>query len=99
MGREETKKVVDRRHNSVHLICMATESLSDDERANIAAARFTLHHRGRDLPVTNIFDSEGVETQCVRDAFRCVAYDAARPGDKWVVIYYLNPGDLVERTS
>lgn len=68
------------------------ESLADI----LAAARFTINHRGRDLPVTNMFDSEGVDTQCVRDAFRCVAYDAARPGDKWLVIYNLDPGDLVE---
>lgn len=74
-------------------------ALSGDERANIAAARFTITHGGRDLPVTNIFDSEGVETQCVRDAFRCVAYDAARSGAKWVVLFDLKPGVLTERTS
>lgn len=75
---------------------MATESLSDDERANIAAARFTINHGGRDLIVTNMYDSESVDTQCVRDAFRCVAYDADAPGGKWIVIFNLDPGDLVE---
>ena len=63
---------------------------------NVARAKYFIERDGKDLPVTNLFDSEGVEVRDSRDAFWCVVYDESLPGDKWAV-YRLDPGELMER--
>lgn len=65
------------------------------ERHSVASAKYSIEWDGRVLPVTNLFDSEGVEVFSPIDACRCVCYDESNPGDaQWRVIWNLNPGDI-----
>jgi hypothetical protein len=65
------------------------------ERINVARAKYSVEYDGKLLPVTNLLDSEGVEVFSPIDASRCVCYDESAPdGEKWRVIWGLDPGDI-----
>lgn len=66
------------------------------ERRNVEYAKWSVLEDGNLLPVTNIYDSDGNEIANPMHAATCVAYDAARQNQKWVVMR-LEPGELWRR--
>lgn len=81
--------------------CRAGINISEAiERTNVGRAKYLIRHEGKDLPVTNLFDSDGNEVNDPRVATRCVAYDKSLPGAKWVAISDDSlSDDLTERKS
>ena len=58
-------------------------------------AMITIKHKGALLPVTNMFDIDGVETEDISLATTCVAKQA---DDEWLVIE-VYAGDLIEENN
>jgi hypothetical protein len=68
--------------------------LTPDERASIAAAKYTVLYDGRLLPVVHMMDNYGGDVQNPMRAFRYVAYDAEGPEDgKWIA-ERCKPGEI-----
>lgn len=73
--------------------------LTDEERADIAAAKHTIMFEGRLVVVTRMMDNEGDFVQNPMKAFRCVAYDPDSPAkDKWVAML-CTPGEIAPRRA
>ncbi len=64
--------------------------LSAAERVNLASAKYSVHHNGKFLPVTNLFDSDGNEISNPMRADRCVCCDES---SGWYVVR-VKPGDI-----
>lgn len=68
------------------------------ERANLAAAKWSILFGGILLTVTNLYDSDGNEIANPMRAVTCVAFDADRTaGQQWLVIEGLDPGEIWSR--
>lgn len=72
-------------------------ALDRHARLASAAARYSIMHDGKLLPVTNMYDSDGNETSNNFRAYVCVAFDSQLDDGSWVTISNLDPGDVLER--
>lgn len=80
-----------------HALTAAEVAEETQERRNVAAARWSIMHDGKLLPVTNVYDSDGNEITNHFHASACVAFDASLPDGKWLTIGNLDPTDLNRR--